>query len=320
MLRTFTLLCLAAVPAVADDNGKFEKFTLSPRLGVLTVSPAPDGKQLAIAVGDFTVRTWDLVKGEELQQWKAHEHPAIHRVAFAPDGKSIFSCCEDGAIKQWDAATGKELREFKAHSVGVKSVTISPNGKQLLSAGSDATLRLFEVDTGKLLHTLRINDGIVESPFASVAFTANGERALAGNAKGHVSLWDLKNGKQVNLFSGQKGAASAVAFSADGKEFFAADNDDGLIRHWSIAQGKVLNTLDGHAGGACSLDVSPDGTRLVSGGADKIIRVWDLKSGKEIHKLAEHEKRLTQVAFIGDQRVASTSEDGALIVWTLPKK
>ncbi|MSR53765.1 MAG: hypothetical protein EXS09_10815 [Gemmataceae bacterium] len=67
-----TLPCLAlfviACPARAEEDAKFEKFNLSPQLGVLTIAPSPDGKQAAIAVGDLTVLTWNLVKGEELVQ------------------------------------------------------------------------------------------------------------------------------------------------------------------------------------------------------------------------------------------------------------
>jgi len=172
-------LVLSSPTFAEDDPGKFEKINLSARLGVWSIAPSPDGKQAAIAIGDFTVRTWDLVKGEELVQWKAHDHPAIHRVAFSPDGKSVFSCCEDSTIRQWDAATGKEIREFKAHSTAVRSLAITPDGKRILSAGADATIRLFDIATGKLERSMRIPDGTVESPFNSIVIAANGERALA---------------------------------------------------------------------------------------------------------------------------------------------
>ncbi|MSR53764.1 MAG: hypothetical protein EXS09_10810 [Gemmataceae bacterium] len=100
----------------------------------------------------------------------------MHRVAFSPDGKSIFSCCEDSTIRQWDAATGKEIREFKAHSTAVKSLAITPDGKRILTAGGDASIRLFEVATGKLERSMRIPDGLVESPAPSRSRpTANGQ-------------------------------------------------------------------------------------------------------------------------------------------------
>jgi len=313
-------LSLWATPAARDgeeDNGKFDKYNLSTRLGVWSVAPSPDGKQAVLAIGDMTLRVWDIEKGQELKQWEAHKHPAIHRVLFGPDAKHIFSCSEDGTVRQWETATGKEVREFPGHIVAVKSIDVSPSGKYLLSAGSDAQLRLFEVEGGKLEHAMRIFDGQVESPFHCVAFSPQGDQALAGNAKGYVSQWDLKTGKQTAQFAGNKGAVLAVAYLPDGKSFVSADS--GSIRLWDIATGKVTQALQGHNGDVSSLAVSTDGTRLVSGGADKTVRVWDLKTGKELRRHNEHTKLVTRVSFAGKGQVVSSGEDGTLVVWRLPK-
>ncbi len=201
----------------------------------------------------------------------------------------------------------------------MKSLAITPDGKRILTAGGDASIRLFEVATGKLERSMRIPDGLVESPFRSVAITANGERAIAGNAKGYVSLWDLKNGKQINLFSDHKGEVTALALLPDGKQFVSAADNAGAIKQVDMAAGKVTRTFEGHTKGVTSLAVSADGKRLVSSSADTTVRLWDLKTGKEIAKLAEHTKAVTQAVFLNNERVASTVEDGAMIVWHLPK-
>src|SRR5262245_37417810 len=314
-----TLLALAPANAADDKDGRFDKFTISPTFGIRSVAASPDGKQFVFALGDATLRIWDAEKAEEVRQWSAHDHPAIHRVAFSPDGKHIFSCSEDGTVRQWEAASGKKVREFEGHPVGVKWVEVSPDGKRLLTCGYDAQLRLVEIENGKLQHAMRITDGFVESPFICASFSPKDERALAGNSKGHVSLWDLKNGKQVNLYSVEKGLPTAVAYLPDGKSFVSADGNDGTIRVWSISAVKVTQTFQGHTGAVTSLALSPDGTMLVSGGADKSLRVWDLNAGKEIRKLEEHTKAVTHVAFAAGGRIISGGEDGAIIIWQLPK-
>lgn len=318
MNRVLSALFVAGLALRAPANeGKFEKYTLDQRLGVWSVAPAPDGKQAVVAVGDFTLRLWDIDKGQELKKWEAHKHPAIHRVVYTPDGKHVFSCSEDGSVRQWEAATGKEVGEIPPHAVAVKAIDVSPSGKQLLTAGLDAQLRLFDVSSGKLIHAMRIPDGIVEAPFFSVAFSPEGDLALAGNSKGYVSLWDLKTGRQVGQFAGHKGSVLAVAFLPDGKGFVSGDS--GAIRVWDVATGKVTQSLQGHDGAVTSVAVSADGTRLVSGGADKSVRVWDLKKGKELHSHQEHGKSVTRAAFVGRGQVLSGSEDGTMIVWQLPK-
>ena len=134
-----------------------------------------------------------------------------------------------------------------------------------------------------------------------------------------MSLWDLKNGKQINLFSDHKGEVTALAILPDGKEFVAAANDVGEIKQVEMATGKVSQRFDGHTKGVTSVAVSPDGKRLVSSNKDATVRLWDLKTGKEISKLAEHKMSVTQAVFLNNERVVSSSEDGAMIVWHLPK-
>jgi WD40 repeat protein len=310
---------LAVAAAAVADDGKTERYFLPSKLPVLSVSPAPDGTHIALAVGDKSVRTFDVVKGKEVRSWPAHDHPAIHRVVYGPIGKGLYSCCEDSTIRRWDPDTGKQVREYKAHSVPVKSLAVSPDGAHVLSAGSDATLRLFEADTGRLVHTLRIEDAIVESPFRSIALAAGGKEALAGNAKGYVSRWDLETGKQLALYPGHKGEVTALAYLADGKGFVAAGDEDKTVRLWDIAEAKVTRTFDGHEGAVTTVAVSPDGTRLASGSKDESVRVWDLKTSRELHKQTDHARGITHVIFLGNDRVISTGEDGAFVVWHLPK-
>ncbi len=109
-----------------------------------------------------------------------------------------------------------------------------------------------------------------------------------------MSLWDLKNGKQINLFSDHKGEVTALALLPDGKQFVSAADNAGAIKQVDMAAGKVTRTFEGHTKGVTSLAVSADGKRLVSSSADTTVRLWDLKTGKEIAKLAEHTKAVTQ--------------------------
>ena len=52
--------------------------------------------------------------------------------------------------------------------------------------------------------------------------------------------------------------------------------------------GRLLHTLTGHTGGVWAVAWSPDGTRLVSGGDDGTVRVWEAESGRPLHTLTGH--------------------------------
>merc|ERR1740130_23249 len=81
------------------------------------------------------------------------------------------------------------------------------------------------------------------------------------------------------------GAVNAVAYFPDGTRLASA-SDDGTIKIIDMVSGEVVLELQGHEGKVGSVAVcrySKDGkdcVRLVSGGADKTVRVWDAKTGK----------------------------------------
>ena len=72
------------------------------------VAYSPDGRTLASASRDHTVKLWDAATGQVVRTLRGHAEP-VHGVAFSPDGRRIASASFDRTIKLWDAATGQEL-------------------------------------------------------------------------------------------------------------------------------------------------------------------------------------------------------------------
>ena len=76
---------------------------------------SPDGKRLASASLDKTVKVWDATTGQEILTLKGHTGGVLG-VAFSPDGNRLASGGWDGTVKVWDAATGQEIRTLKGHT------------------------------------------------------------------------------------------------------------------------------------------------------------------------------------------------------------
>src|SRR5262249_5641488 len=85
-----------------------------------------DGRLLASAGEDKTIKLWDAATRKELATLSDHEEPVV-QVAFSPDGKRLASASNGDTVKVWDVATHKELHTL----AGNTAVAFSPTGKLL---------------------------------------------------------------------------------------------------------------------------------------------------------------------------------------------
>jgi hypothetical protein len=108
--------------------------------GVAAVAFSPDGKTLASAGSDRTIKLWDAQSGQERHTLKGHTDE-VSSVVFSPDGKTLASGGRDKTIRLWDAASGQERATLKGHASVVYSVAFSPDGKTLASGSADGTIK-----------------------------------------------------------------------------------------------------------------------------------------------------------------------------------
>jgi WD40 repeat protein len=83
-------------------------------------------------------------------------------------------------------------------------------------------------------------------------------------------------------------------------------------------EGQETLTLKVHSEIVLSVSFSPDGKRIVSGGWDKTVKVWDAQAGQETLTLKGHAVEVSSVCFSPDgNRIVSGSYDKTLKVWDI---
>ncbi|NEQ33304.1 MAG: hypothetical protein F6K04_20285, partial [Leptolyngbya sp. SIO4C5] len=285
--------------------GYREKNQLSGHQGsVNNLGFSPDGKTLAVASGDGTVKLWDR-DGTLLNTLEGH-NVGVLSVSFGPDGNTLASGSEDGMVKLWDK-DGTLLNTLEGHRGRVLSVSFSLDGNTLASGSEDGMVKLWDKD-GTLLNTL---EGHRDSVW-SVSFSPDGNTLASGSSDGTVKLWD-KDGTLLTTLEGHRGWVLSVSFSPDGNTL-ASGSEDGMVKLWD-KDGTLLNTLEGHRDSVLSVSFSPDGSILASGSEDSTVKLWD-KAGTLLNTLEGHPDTVYSVSFSPDgNTLASGSEDGMVKLW-----
>ncbi|MBW4624878.1 MAG: CHAT domain-containing protein [Brasilonema octagenarum HA4186-MV1] len=253
---------------------------------------SPDGKTIATAGDNNTVRLWNL-SGQELHTLKLKGYGVV----FSPDSKTIATAGDNKTVKLWNLS-GQELHTLKGQS---SPVVFSPDASTIATAGDNKTVKLWNL-SGQELHTLK-GHSVVFSPDASTIATESENNT--------VKLWNL-SGQELHTLKGQ---SSPVVFSPDASTI-ATESENNTVKLWNLS-GQELHTLKGHSGSVISVVFSPDASTIATGSEDNTVRLWNL-SGQELHTLKGHSAYVIRVVFSPDGKtIASGSFDDTVKLWNL---
>jgi len=167
------------------------------------------------------------------------------------------------------------------HGTGwINAIDFSPDGKQLVSQGSDA-IRIWDAATGREVHNLPSTG---ENAILSGASPPGGRFIISIERSQNKALirlraWD--DLKVVREFAVEY-YVSSFCLSPDGQTLAAFTNQNGYpIQLWDVTSGRELRSWKGHNGYILCHIFSADGKTLITGGADKAIRFWEVATGKQ---------------------------------------
>jgi WD40 repeat protein len=180
----------------------------------------------------------------------------------------------------------KCIHTLTDHADIIKSVAISPDGKIIASGSLDQTIKLWDLATGKLLETITQHSGGV----TWVTFSKDGQTLVSSSANpdGTIKLWDVNTYKlKTSLKSNDWIVVSvwSIALSPDGKTLASAHHTDSTVKIWDLTTQTMQRTLRGHIWAVHSVAFSPDGQTVASGSFDSNIKLWNVRTGRQIYNL-----------------------------------
>jgi len=276
---------------------------------------SPDGKQIASASCDKTIRIWNVIDGSVLKVLKGHLD-WVRFVAYSPDGKRIVSSSDDKTIKIWDVDSGKELLTMTGHKERVNTVVFDGEGVKILSSSNDNTAIVWDAVSGKSLMVLSGHEAGINTAF----YSPDGKWIVTASDDGTIRIWDTDNGEQKIILKGHTNNVFCATFSPDSK-MIASGSADETIRMWDFCSQKEIKELNGHSGIVFSVSFDSKGQRIVSSYWDNTIKIWNVSTGEKIGELIGH-SRVTRSAFFSsdDKRIVSSSKDKTIRIWDVDDK
>ncbi len=242
---------------------------------VYAIAWSPDGKTLATAGFDNTVRLWDAATRKEIKKYEGHTKLVL-AVAVAPDGKHILSGSQDNTAKIWDYPTSGPVKTFAGHPAGLEALAVKPDGKQF-AAAAGKSVKVWDLATGAAVKDLEGHAGEV----ASASWRGDGGQLATGDKAHSIRLWkgDLTPEAAIET---PADCVLALAHLPNNQQLLSAGSD-GLARLWQlpVAAPRRFEIK----GPVAAFALSRDGTKLATAGADKVVRVWNPADGKLIREI-----------------------------------
>lgn len=265
-----------------------------------------NGQVLASVGADRTLRFWSVAKGEPLAVVGAHTAPA-NAVTVLPNNLAC-TVGDDGQLRSWQVPAAPTGKRFPDATGTLHALTLSADGNQLFVGGADKSVRHFN-NAGQLVRAFAGADADVNT----IAVNTNNTQIAAGTQSRRVVLWNAGDGKVLSSWLAHTAPVTATQFHPGNTQLMTA-GADGIVKLWALPAHAARSVP--HPDGVLASVPSPDGKKLITGSADKLLRVWNLTNLAMERQYAGHAGPVTAAALSPNgQLLVSGGADATIRFW-----
>jgi pleiotropic regulator 1 len=236
---------------------------------------------------DKMVKCWDLETNKVIRHYHGHLS-GVYTLSLHPTLDVLVTGGRDGVARVWDMRTRSNIHVLSGHKGTVSDVKCQEADPQVITSSLDSTVRLWDLAAGKTMGVLTHHKkGVRALAIHPKEFT------FASGSTGSIKQWKCPEGAFMQNFDGQNSIINTLAVNEDNVLFSGGDN--GSMSFWDWKSGHRFQALDSIAqpgsldaeAGIMTSTFDRTGLRLITGEADKTIKIWkqDDSATPETHPL-----------------------------------
>ncbi len=269
------------------------------RRGAFFARFSPSGDRIVSSPLSTTVAVvWDAQEATRVAELRGHTN-LLTAAAFSSDGRQLVTASLDWTAIVWNAKTGERIATLRGHELGVRSASFDPRDELVLTASIDGTARIWSPANGASLLVLRGHS----SSLNSASFDSSARRVVTAAKDATARVWDLEADFGLAARQHHGAEIETLAFAPGGDRLLTASRDRTAQISWTNGGGK-RTVLSGHRSHVSDGRFSPDGSRAATGSLDGTARLWDVASGRELHRWSH----------VGPVHAVRFSPDGARLL------
>jgi len=244
----------------------------------------------------------------------------IDSMCISNDGTKIISGHRNGIINVYDIESNIIIKSIENDKEQRKTYSICETENKIIST-SYTSIKQWDLEIGNN-KSIYDNDIIVKS----ICLTSDKTMIIVGFDNGNIKIIELKTNIIISNLNKHVKSVNTICVTSDNTKIISG-SDDNTIKIWNLNTGNYfqalitynyLQTLKGHTNTVKSLCITTDNQKIISGSADKTIKIWALETGMLLKTLIGHESYVNTVYVINDNTfIISGSNDTTIKIWNL---
>ncbi|MFH0822302.1 MAG: hypothetical protein V2B18_06080, partial [Pseudomonadota bacterium] len=240
---------------------------------------------------------------KEVMELRGHKG-WLTAVAAFPRSQLFITAARDRSLKTWDARTGQEIKGVNLTGEPAALLRVSPDEKFVAigAAKTGVPAKILHLETGRFVGNLLAHEG----PVTALGFSPDGAYIITVEGNGTARLWDTENFKAAATYKVPPHNAADVVFPVDSSPVIFVAARDRVVKRVTPAEGITLAFDKDHSEIINTLQATPDGAKIITGGRDKEVFIWDGITGKKLVSSRVHQDHVVGVALSPNGNLAAS--------------